>query len=105
MSRLLIHLTLALAVSTAALGCGSNLLVLNPRVARSPAVYESDQAAHAFKQAVDERYENGEAIIGKTAQLSENAFFNQQLQVADGNIDGIISDGEAHRYATSINRQ
>jgi len=99
MSHNIPKLALALIVVSTAIGCSSRVQVLNPRVGRTPVVYESDGGASAFERAVEERYSRGDASIGQGKMLSLNAFFNQQAELADGNTDGIISDSEAGRYA------
>ncbi len=94
-------LRLAVFVAVAMIaGCKSNKRILNPTVERNPVVFESPQGADAFEQALDERYDAGEADIKQLrARLSRNAFFNQQIKVADRDNDGIITDVEAGRYA------
>jgi hypothetical protein len=83
----------------AALGCKDKLRILNPRVTRNPVVFETPQGAGAFEDALDERYDRGDADVKQVrGRLSKNAFFNQQIERADENGDGIISDKEALRY-------
>ena len=89
-----------LVICAAAPGCASNYRILNPSVERTPMVFESPQAASVFEDELDERYDSGDADIPqRQGRLSRNAFFNQQIQVADSNNDGVITDIEAWRYA------
>lgn len=91
---------LVLGVAVLSTGCSSNRRILNPTVERQPIVFESPQAADAFEEALDDRYDDGEADIAQLrGRLSKNAFFNQQIKVADSNGDGVITDEEAWRYA------
>ncbi len=91
---------LVLGVAVIVTGCSSNRRILNPTVDRTPIVFESDQGANAFEEALDERYDDGEADIAQLrGRLSRNAFFNQEIRVADSNGDGVITDLEAWRYA------
>jgi outer membrane murein-binding lipoprotein Lpp len=79
--------------------------VLNPKVGRAPVVFESNVAASTFEEALEDRYDDGAAKIATLhAQLSQNAFFNREVTAADLDSDGIISDLEAHRYATDSGR-
>lgn len=82
-------------------GCSSDTKrVLNPQVEKNPVVYESPEAAKTFDNAVRDRYDHGGGVIRTLrAQLSRNAYFNRQVVVADTDLDGIISDREAYRYA------
>jgi hypothetical protein len=78
--------------------------VLNPTVSRSPVVFESARGQSTFEKAVTERYRDGGGYIQSMhARLSKNAFFNQNVQLADTDGDGIISDREAQEYAESEN--
>ena len=61
-------------------------------------MFESEAASEAFEEELDDRYDGGEADIGPV-RLSRNAFFNQQIEVADRDNDGIITEREAERYA------
>lgn len=89
-----------LSVAVLGLGCSSKKKILNPTVDRNPVVFESAQAAELFEDELDDRYDSGEADIAQMqARLSRNAFFNQQIKVADRDNDGIITDVEAWRYA------
>jgi hypothetical protein len=78
-------------------GCSERKLVLNPGVNVSPVVFESDEARAAFVDEVNERHADGYAKL-PPGELSTHAFFNQQVQLADRDGDGIISDAEAWRY-------
>jgi hypothetical protein len=90
--------TSAVLVST--VGCGGpELRVINPDVSRKPYVFESDAAETRFEEEVERRYDDGEAVVeADLSQYSQNAFYNQQLDEADTNIDGIISEAESARY-------
>lgn len=98
-----LHPPLACIACCAALalsGCGSNKTILNPTVERTPIVFESPEAAEVFEDELDDRYDSGEADIAQLrGRLSRNAFFNQQIKVADRDNDGIITDAEAQAYA------
>jgi hypothetical protein len=89
-----------LALAAALLiGCGGSSRIVHPKVSRTPVVFESTEAASAFTDEVSERYERGDAQFEKAGwRLSQNAFFNEQVGVADANRDGIITDVEAIRY-------
>ena len=78
--------------------------VLNPTVTRSPVVFESSMAESTFVKSMDERYKEGEGYVQSMhARLSKNAFYNQHVQIADRDGDGIITDREASEYAGSRN--
>ena len=79
--------------------CKEKVRILNPNVPRNPVVFESPEGADAFDNALDERYDRGDADVKPVkGRLSKNAFFNQQIEKVDENGDGIISDLEASRY-------
>jgi len=85
-------------------GCADNLRIVDPTVSRTPIVFESDVAASTFKEEVVDRYDSGDARIDRGGwKMSENAFFNLQIGVADGDSDGIITDLEATQYANVDN--
>lgn len=91
---------LLLFAGVALMGCSHQARVLNPKVARAPVVFESPNAADTFEDALEERYDDGAArVASKSGVLSQNAFFNREITVADRDGDGIISDREALRYA------
>lgn len=95
------HGLLLLLASLALMGCSHEALVLNPKVARAPIVFVSPQAADTFDDALEDRYDDGAARVATLrGVLSQNAFFNREVAVADQDGDGIISDHEALRYAT-----
>ena len=79
------------------IGCASKGRVLNPTVGTTPVLFESDGAREAFSDEIEQRYEAGAAKL-PVGTLSKNAFYNQQVQRADLDGDGIISDSEAFRY-------
>lgn len=86
-------------LAVALVGCASNKTILNPTVERTPIVFESESAREAFEDELDDRYDSGEADIAQLrGRLSRNAFFNQQIKVADRDNDGIITDAEAQAY-------
>jgi hypothetical protein len=99
------RLLIAIVLPALLIGCaGTPRRVLNPRVNKSPVVFESPRAAEAFERSVDKRYDKGEAVIKKqSATLSRNAFFNREVLEADTDLDGIISEREAYRYAEKSN--
>ncbi len=81
------------------LGCSGNVRIVNPTVERRPVVFESSAAESAFEEELQDRYDDGEADVKQPAgRLSLNAFFNDQVKVADRDNDGIITDSEAQRY-------
>ncbi len=88
----------------AACGAEAQVPVLNPTVERSPVVFESSRAESVFVKSLDQRYEDGEGYVQSMhARLSKNAFYNQHVQIADQDGDGIITDAEAAEYAESRN--
>ena len=94
-----VKLTIGLML-LAGIGCAKEQRILNPDVDRDPVVFESDEGMSAFEEELESRYEDGQADIAQLqGRLSLNAFFNQQVQRADRNGDGIISDSEAQRYS------
>ena len=94
------HALLILLAGAALAGCSHEAVVLNPKVARAPVVFESPQAADTFDEAHEDRYDDGAARVATLrGVLSENAFFNREVAIADRDGDGIISDHEALRYA------
>ncbi len=91
---------LLLLSATSMLACSATpVRIANPDVSRNPVIFESDDAMRAFGAAVAERYDDGGADIGPRLRLSENAYYNQQIEKADHDADGIITDREASRYA------
>ena len=87
------------ALGVALGGCKAKVRILNPNVPRNPVVFESPEGADAFDDALEERYDRGDADIKPVkGRLSKNAFFNQQIEKVDENGDGIISDLEASGY-------
>jgi hypothetical protein len=98
-SRLLLAPLVLLAALAATAGCKDKMGTLNPSVPRNPIVFESPQGEDAFEASLDERYDRGDADVKLLrARLSKNAFFNQQIEKADENGDGILSDTEVVSY-------
>ncbi|MCA9618380.1 MAG: hypothetical protein KC731_05145 [Myxococcales bacterium] len=93
--------SLAIVVALVALaGCSKQSRVLNPKVQETPMLFESAQASETFRDALQDRYESGEAdVTALRGRLSRNAFFNREVMLADMDGDGIISDREAVHYA------
>ena len=70
---------------------------------RVPVVFESDAGARAFTNSVAERYDDGGADlrVGSVRKWGRNAYFNRQVNVADADNDGIISDYEVTSYSSA----
>jgi len=88
-----------------------HVTVLEPDARRVAVRFESAQAETAFAEQVGLRYEGGDAVKRESSGgipllynqaeisvLSQNAYFNEQVAVADTDRDGLISDGEAKAY-------
>jgi len=85
------------ALGWLACGCTSDLRVLNPDVAPWPVIFESDQCRLDFVEEIRDRYDDGDAVL-PPGQLSKHAYFNREVERADSDADGIISDAEANHY-------
>ncbi len=93
---------LLLLSATSMLACSTTpVRIVNPDVSRTPVVFESDDAMRAFGAAVADRYDDGAADLGSRQRLSKNAYYNLQLEKADHDADGIITDNEASSYASA----
>jgi hypothetical protein len=91
----------------------SRVAVLQPDARRVQARFESPHAEAEFERAMAERYARGDAVKRSSASstvpllwgsedkavLSENAFYNEQIALADLDRDGMVSDAEADAYA------
>ena len=91
----------------------SRVAVLEPDAQRVQARFESPNAQAAFDLALAERHARGDAVKRSSASstvpllwgsedravLSENAFYNEQIGVADLDRDGMVSEAEAASYA------
>jgi len=100
MTRISLALVAAALASMACACAPAKVRIVNPGVDRTPVVFESRGASHTFEQALKIHYDDGAAQLGSPqVQWSRNAFFNQQVSLADSNADGIISDFEAVSYA------
>ena len=86
--------------------------VVNPGATRQKVNFEFEEGQPIFRREFNRRYESGAATVGsdgfaipfiiaadETKMLFENAFFNVQVDAADVNGDGLISDAEARVYA------
>jgi len=93
----------------------SHVTVLEPEAHRVAVQFESDQAQTTFAQQVGARYEGGDAVKHQSSGgipliynqeeisvLSRNAYFNEQVTVADEDRDGQISNGEARAYGQRL---
>ncbi len=106
-----------IAVSLAALlvlpGClvmSANEKTIGRRAARVAIDFESQPGLIAFTQEVDRRYPDQRVVrqsafaipfivaASNTKVLSENAFFNEQVEQADLNDDSVLSDAEVAGY-------
>jgi len=90
-----------LACALSSSGCAENRgLILNPNVPKNPVVYESPWGADTFEDEIRSRWKDGEAVLpNKKGMLSLNAFFNREVELADLDGDGILSDQEVASYA------
>jgi hypothetical protein len=91
----------------------SRVAVLEPNAQRVQVRFESANAQAAFESAMAERYAHGDAVKRSSASstvpllwgsedkavLSENAFYNEQIGMADLDRDGAVSEVEADAYA------
>jgi len=86
--------------------------VLEPEAERLTVRFENDEALETFQNAVSKRYRHGDGEAGssrfwlpflvsvsETEVLSENAYYNRQVEKADVEKDGVISQAEAEIYA------
>ena len=93
----------------------SHVTVLEPEARRVAVRFESDQAATSFAEQVGLRYDGGDAVKRQSSGgipllygqedisvLSKNAYFNEQVALADEDRNGLISDGEAHDYGRRL---
>jgi hypothetical protein len=91
----------------------SRVAVLEPDARRVQVRFESANAEASFERAMAERHARGDAVKRSSASstvpllwgsedkavLSENAFYNEQIAVADLDRDGVVSGAEADAYA------
>lgn len=90
----------------------SQVTVIRPDARREAAIFESKRGAKSFEDHVAERYARGDAVRERNQggiplfysaeekrMLSENAFYNEQLQAADVDRNGVLSDAEIRAYA------
>jgi hypothetical protein len=91
----------------------SRVAVLEPDARRVQVRFESPRAEAEFGRAMAERLARGDAVKRRSASstipllwgsedravLSENAFYNEQIALADLDRDGMVSDAEADAYA------
>jgi hypothetical protein len=82
-------LALAIAPVTLLVACAAPHKVPET-VERTPVVFESDDAEQLFDEAASDRYDH---------HGSRNAHYNHELNRADRDGDGIITDDEAQHYA------
>ena len=103
------------ALATAASGClasSQQTRVAEAGVRRAPVSFEDATSRRVFVRAVQTRYRSGDARLSRTSWgipfvygssdttvLSENAFFNRQVDRADTDSNGVISAQEAVQYA------
>jgi hypothetical protein len=83
---------LASALLTAAavvVACGSAPKVPET-VSRNPVIFESDDAEELFEGAAADRYDH---------HGSRNTHYNREIDEADADGDGIITEDEAQHYA------
>lgn len=112
--RCLIRVMVGLALLTTSGGClitHSKRSVVRQEEARQRVEFESPFAQQAFLQrALDEearhrnKSEHSFAVpfligLSYTSELSENAYYNDQLVTCDANSDGLISNAEAAAFA------
>jgi hypothetical protein len=107
-------LLLPLLSLTALSGCLINHeseVVIDREAPRAAVNFENDEAMTLFQEEIARRKRRGDASLGKSGfaipfiiatsekrVLSENAFYNQQVEIADVNRDGWISLAEAKAY-------
>lgn len=106
--------TMLAAVTVFASGCLVNShqeKIVGEDVRREPVDFENDAALRIFTEAVKDQYphrkDQGKSRFGipfvisasERRVLSENIFFNQQVDSADLNGDDEISEAEARAYA------
>jgi hypothetical protein len=93
----------------------SHVTVLEPEARPVAVQFESEQAQATFAQQVGLRYEGGDAVKRQSSGgipllynqeeisvLSKNAYFNEQVALADEDRDGQISNGEARAYSQRL---
>ncbi len=114
MPRLLVGTALATALAALS-GCLINSeseVVVDRDAPRVAVSFENDEAMTLFQQEVERRRRRGDASQGKSGfaipfliatsekrVLSDNAFYNQQVEKADVNRDGWINLAEAKAYS------
>ncbi len=93
----------------------SHVTVLQPDAGRVAVRFESPQGETGFADRVDARYQGGDAVKLQSSGgipllygqeeisvLSKNAYFNEQVGVADQDRDGLISNREARTYGERL---
>ncbi len=93
----------------------SHITVLEPEARPVAVRFESEQVETSFAQQVGARYEGGDAVKRQSSGgipllfnqeeisvLSRNAYFNEQVALADEDRDGLISDAEARAYGQRL---